>query len=139
MLRSLLSSLINEETSKMFQSVQRSTRSNTYIEATGTAEINLQGGCKAGVFYKGEGESIVLFETKFICISRGKNNLHFYHSSTFSDAVKLRSNERYRHQRIRKAHYIIPDYHWRYPVIFFIHCKVFHTFSMQKWFRDTYV
>lgn len=104
MLRSLLSSLINEETSKMFQSVQRSTQRNTHIEATGIAEINLLSRCKASIFYKGEGESIVLFETKFICISRDKNNLHFYHSSPFSKAVKLRSNERCRDTKESERH-----------------------------------
>lgn len=90
MLKSLFNSSINEETNKMLQWVQKSTQRNAHIEAIRTVEMNLFSRHKACIFYKGEGKSIVVYEIKFICMSRDKNKLHFYHSSTFSKVVAQR-------------------------------------------------
>lgn len=91
--------------------------------------MNLLSRCKACIFYRGEKKSVALDETKFICMSRDKNNLQFYHLSTFYKVVKLRDNERY----IRKMHHTIPNFLLKIPnnllnsfesIPYFSHTKV---------------
>ena len=74
---------------RCYNSSKEHPKEQTYVEPIRTAEVNSLSGCKACISYKGEGKAIVFYDTKLFCMSRGKNNLHFYYSSIFSKVLNL--------------------------------------------------
>lgn len=78
---------------RCYNSSKEHPKEQVCMEPIRTVEINLLSGCKACIFYKGEGKPIAFYDKKFICMSRGKNNLHFCFSSIFSKVLNLETTQ----------------------------------------------